>query len=308
MKRILLALSVATLWLTCVPGIDGALCRKDAECPTGQYCVGTACVIGERPDAGADAGAQGGGSATGGGANGGGATAGGSAVGGGSSVGGGSAVGGGTANGGGSTTGGGSATGGGTANGGGSTAGGGSAAGGGSGTDGGLKLPGDTCSQTAECAQGICTPFYFDSDDDDFGAKNGALISVCAQNSTNPPPRYSMVNTDCCDTDIDAKPGQTGYFSRATSCGGYDFNCDMQETMQYPNGGCTPRPPMDGGCPPANCDTSPGWAAPVPPCGGSADFFETACGTMPPPPQCTTVTIMCSPGTAVKAMRAQTCR
>ena len=72
--------------------------------------------------------------------------------------------------------------------------------------------------------------------------------------------------TDCCDTDAHVHPGQTSFFTKPGACGGYDYNCDGQETPEY---GAT------------NCqwDTfscnGDGFAAPIPGCGVFGTF--TSC-------------------------------
>src|SRR5215472_12325319 len=38
---------------------------------------------------------------------------------------------------------------------------------------------------------------------------------------------------DCCDTDPSAHPGQQSFFTFATACGGYDYNCDGDEEPLY---------------------------------------------------------------------------
>lgn len=48
--------------------------------------------------------------------------------------------------------------------------------------------------------------------------------------------------TDCCDSDANAKPGQTTYFTTARSgCGGYDYNCSSTDDKFYTGSGtsCT---------------------------------------------------------------------
>ncbi len=58
--------------------------------------------------------------------------------------------------------------------------------------------------------------------------------SVCAGASCAAAGQSATVGTDCCDTDANAKPGQTIYYTTArTTCGGYDYDCDTVETKQY---------------------------------------------------------------------------
>ncbi|MFO0681979.1 MAG: putative metal-binding motif-containing protein [Sandaracinus sp.] len=54
---------------------------------------------------------------------------------------------------------------------------------------------------------------------------------------------------DCCDHDSRARPGATMFYSVASDCGGYDFDCDGMETRQYGcdycdiGAGCTEQAP-----------------------------------------------------------------
>jgi hypothetical protein len=63
---------------------------------------------------------------------------------------------------------------------------------------------------------------------------------------------------DCCDQDAHVHPGQKSFFSQPGACGGYDYNCDGQETPEYGA---------------VNCQWSSfscsgdGFAAPIPGCG-----------------------------------------
>jgi hypothetical protein len=38
---------------------------------------------------------------------------------------------------------------------------------------------------------------------------------------------------DCCDTDVEAFPGQTAFFEQPDRCGSYDYDCDGKVTRQY---------------------------------------------------------------------------
>jgi hypothetical protein len=43
---------------------------------------------------------------------------------------------------------------------------------------------------------------------------------------------------DCCDTDPSVYPGQTAYFTTASQCGGFDYDCDGASTPQYGLASC----------------------------------------------------------------------
>lgn len=112
------------------------------------------------------------------------------------------------------------------------------------------QLPGGNCKQpgsvgkckcNVDCGAGACRRFYKDNDGDGHGDPNVGLAIVGCDN-TAPPGGYSASNDDCNDNDSDAFPGQTAFFDHPTKTkGGYDFNCDGQETKEtaeYPGGSC----------------------------------------------------------------------
>ena len=92
---------------------------------------------------------------------------------------------------------------------------------------------GQICSAPSDCANNACTTFYHDADKDGY---YDAKTSICG--TTAPSAEWNITSSspnDCCDTDANAHPGQTAYFQTArVGCGGFDYNCDSSETMQYP--------------------------------------------------------------------------
>jgi hypothetical protein len=69
-------------------------------------------------------------------------------------------------------------------------------------------------------------------------------ISTYLAQDTSPGGSYARKYTlggsegDCCDSDANAYPGQSSWFTTTrTTCGGYDFNCDGSENQQYPSEG-----------------------------------------------------------------------
>jgi hypothetical protein len=145
--------------------------------------------------------------------------------------------------------------------------------------DGQACTPGGT-----PCLNG-CTQWFSDGDGDGFGA--GTAINRCG--TTSPGAGLVRQGGDCCDTDPDAKPGQTESFLRTRNgCGGGDFDCVNGETKTIrsvstdaperlsQNGGLTVTGVLTGfaacenlGSPPCNDTTTvsiwPGGQAP--PCG-----------------------------------------
>jgi hypothetical protein len=94
---------------------------------------------------------------------------------------------------------------------------------------------------------------------------------------------YASNDTDCCDTDKNAYPGQTAYFTVETACGAttqtsapYDFNCDaVDEKESYGPSDCT-SPSFACTLNGATCVHTP---APSADCNGSYETIEpAACG------------------------------
>ncbi len=126
---------------------------------------------------------------------------------------------------------------------------------------------------------------FTDGDGDNFGA--GASVNRCGTAAGAAPTGFSLVGTDCCDTDLNAFPGQTAYFTGLRGCGGgYDYNCNGADNLQFTAGftGCTHASSCGVPAYGYECVTTgftPGWANP----GGSsfiwvADATPPACGAM----------------------------
>jgi hypothetical protein len=111
------------------------------------------------------------------------------------------------------------------------------------------------------------TTYYRDGDGDGYGWA-GTTTVTC----TGAPAGYVANNTDCCDTDADARPGQTAYFPKtrtghgSASCSGgnaADFNCDGVWSTSYPIGSCSYAD--DGSC----ASATPSYGFYPPTCGAS---------------------------------------
>lgn len=105
------------------------------------------------------------------------------------------------------------------------------------------------CSSNAECASGTCRTFFVDQDGDGYGTS--ATLGLCDPLSSDPPPGYSTISGDCCDSDPAANPGvpASSWFEYADGCGSFDFNCDGTVEMKTP---CSTR----AGGPPVSCGSS----------------------------------------------------
>jgi hypothetical protein len=87
-----------------------------------------------------------------------------------------------------------------------------------------LKLL-QACKSNSDCASLLCQTFYVDHDGDGYGESN-KTISFCEDDGATPPAGYVAQGGDCCDSDANAFPGQTKFFSAADACGSWDLNCD----------------------------------------------------------------------------------
>jgi hypothetical protein len=84
---------------------------------------------------------------------------------------------------------------------------------------------------------------------------------------------------DCCDTDGNARPGQTTYYTaQRAGCGGWDYNCSGgADTLQYPSLAAFP---ICSGGPPFCTQGFAGWnAAPIPSCGQVRSDFRDCSAT-----------------------------
>jgi hypothetical protein len=145
--------------------------------------------------------------------------------------------------------------------------------------------PGATC-QTGQ----TCIAWYPDCDVDGYGDKAGTPVYSCSSPTVSPAcpggsptgTTYVADHTDCCDTDKNAHPGQTAYFTTEDACGAttqtstpYDYNCDGVDEQQS-NGptDCTIMACVRSG---TTCSPSPALPAD---CNGSGTNDSTAaCGT-----------------------------
>jgi hypothetical protein len=108
-----------------------------------------------------------------------------------------------------------------------------------------------------------------DQDKDGYKAKGGA----CGGN-------------DCCDTDPNAHPGQTMFFTNADACGSYDYNCDGTiETEISTMITCT-------GLGVTGCSGGPGFTG------------DPACGTSAPYNQCQGSGLGCAAMSTMSATQA----
>jgi hypothetical protein len=82
------------------------------------------------------------------------------------------------------------------------------------------KGNGGPCSSDSDCCNGTC---YGDADGDGYA---GSGSKTCHSSPSS--------GSDCCDSDANAHPGQTSYFtSQRSGCGGYDYDCDGSDGKRW---------------------------------------------------------------------------
>ncbi len=92
------------------------------------------------------------------------------------------------------------------------------------------EIPGDEVDQNCDGME-IC---YLDADNDTYRRPDGHTITSMDTDCRDMnEATASQPDTDCCDTDARAQPGQTAFYGSARSgCGGFDYDCDGAETPQ----------------------------------------------------------------------------
>jgi len=102
--------------------------------------------------------------------------------------------------------------------------------------------------------------WYQDGDHDGFGS-NSTTATGCEG-----PPGYVLVGGDCDDGNVLVHPGQYDFFTEPYGIGSYDYNCDGNIELQYPD---------LHACSLMDCVTGEGWTTPsVPPCGESGGWVR----------------------------------
>jgi hypothetical protein len=82
--------------------------------------------------------------------------------------------------------------------------------------------------------QEACITWYADNDKDGYGDPNNSMLG-CAD--TAPAPNTVKNKTDCYDSNANAHPGQTAFFTTSRGDGSFDYDCSSSSEIQYPNVG-----------------------------------------------------------------------
>jgi hypothetical protein len=105
--------------------------------------------------------------------------------------------------------------------------------------------------------------FYKDWDGDTYGDPDSPTITLCPGGDTEGYEDYVTNNHDCCDIDDWVYPGRDEPTSWESFCGGWDYDCDGEETKSYTSSGdCS-----------FTCGTTQGWTGSVAACGDSATWL-----------------------------------
>jgi hypothetical protein len=92
------------------------------------------------------------------------------------------------------------------------------------------------CTADAQCPVGQCR--YTDCDGDGYGDQNAANRR-CGDGTTmcnigNKQCQLATNNTDCCDSDPKAYPGETIYYTVQDACGSWDYDCSGAIDYRWP--------------------------------------------------------------------------
>ena len=107
-----------------------------------------------------------------------------------------------------------------------------------------------------------CNVYYLDADGDGYGSSSSQCL--CEPEAST---GYdASVAGDCFDYNIDARPGQTAYFTSDRGDGSFDYNCNGSIQKYYSiNGSC--------GWEGVTCDITVGWHGGDPGCGNSRKYL-----------------------------------
>jgi hypothetical protein len=132
-----------------------------------------------------------------------------------------------------------------------------------------------------------CSTWYYDSDGDGYGADSVSGRCYCEATGY-----YTATNnTDCYDSNTNANPGASAYYSADRGDGSYDYNCDGTESKRYTdNYSCT-------GAVYVCVDYTNGWSSSSDPACGSSGNWRTGCSAS-----------LTSCSYSSTAARTQTCR
>jgi hypothetical protein len=133
-----------------------------------------------------------------------------------------------------------------------------------------LRPNGTACSAADQCTSGVCTTFYRDGDSDTYAPSGATATQLCGATVAG----YATRTGDCCDSDSNSRPNQTGWPTTISNCSGVGWNhdCGTVAGVQFRyNGsnGCT----ESGGCATGSAFCSgPGWSGSMVQCGNPGTY------------------------------------
>jgi len=127
------------------------------------------------------------------------------------------------------------------------------------------SIDNDCDGTTDEASATGCSTYYYDYDRDGYGTTSSQCLCAGSGYYT------ASVNTDCYDTNSNAKPGATSYYSTSRGDSSFDYNCDSTETKRY-----TTRYSCSAGF--TSCGETVGWEGSVPACGVTANWVTDCYG------------------------------
>jgi hypothetical protein len=92
---------------------------------------------------------------------------------------------------------------------------------------------GVTCNTGYTACSGDCVPtssvtWNYDGDGDGYGSTT--TVVSCTRPTAPSPATYVQNSSDCCDTDANAYPGQTGWFTTIDGCNSWNYDCSTTGT------------------------------------------------------------------------------
>ena len=117
-----------------------------------------------------------------------------------------------------------------------------------------------------------CTPFFYDGDGDTYGV-SGPAQCWCAPGEY---PYTGLNRDDCYDSNANAHPGQTAFFTTDRGDSRYDYDCNGSQEKQYTGRFSSCNWDFE----PFSCDIgADGWRSSGPACGGSGTWVGDCDGS-----------------------------
>lgn len=113
------------------------------------------------------------------------------------------------------------------------------------------------------------SPVYVTDADGDLYAASGSRSST----GTTRQDTMTSTTADCYDSNANAKPGQTTYYTTNRGDGSFDYDCDSTQTRQYPTATYTCTSCTNGSGYASTINTTNGYQTSVPACGVAGTWY-----------------------------------